>query len=165
MTVTNVEKDVETLTLMITADLDAPIRRAWQLWADPRQLERWWGPPTYPATFVEHDLSPGGVVTYFMTGPEGDQPKGWWRLLEVDAPNHLEFEDGLADEDGHPNPNMPTMTIRADLRHRPGGGTRMTITTRFSSLSDMEKIIEMGMEEGMSAAIEQMDDILLVETS
>ena len=146
MTVTTVEKNTETLTLMITADLDAPIVRAWQLWADPRQLERWWGPPTYPATFVDHDLSPGGVVTYFMTGPEGDQPKGWWRVLEVNAPNRLEFEDGFADENGHPNLDMPTMNIRADLRDRPDGGTRMTITTSFSSLSDMETIIEMGMD-------------------
>jgi uncharacterized protein YndB with AHSA1/START domain len=163
MTVTTVEKNTETLTLMITADLDAPIVRAWQLWADPRQLERWWGPPTYPATFVDHDLSPGGVVTYFMTGPEGDQPKGWWRVLEVNAPNRLEFEDGFADENGHPNLDMPTMNIRADLRDRPDGGTRMTITTSFSSLSDMETIIEMGMEEGMAAAIGQMDDLLVVE--
>jgi uncharacterized protein YndB with AHSA1/START domain len=165
MTVTAVEKNTETLTLMITADLDAPILRAWQLWEDPRQLERWWGPPTYPATFVDHDLSPGGVVTYFMTGPEGDQPKGWWRVLEVDAPNHLEFEDGFADEDGHPNLDMPTMIIRAELRHRPDGGTRMTVTTRFSSLSDMETIIEMGMEDGMAAAIGQMDDLVVVEAS
>lgn len=165
MTVTAVEKNTETLTLMITADLDAPILRAWQLWADPRQLERWWGPPTYPATFVDHDLSPGGVVTYFMTGPEGDQPKGWWRVLAVDAPNRLEFDDGFADEDGHPNLDMPTMNIRADLHDRPDGGTRMTITTRFSSPSDMETIIEMGMEEGMAAAIGQMDDLLVVEAS
>jgi len=59
MTVTNVEKDAAALTMTITADLDAPVARAWQLWEDPRQLERWWGPPMYPATFLEHDLAPG----------------------------------------------------------------------------------------------------------
>jgi uncharacterized protein YndB with AHSA1/START domain len=165
MTVTNVEKNVDTLTLMITAELDAPIDRAWQLWADPRQLERWWGPPTYPATFVEHDLSTGGLVTYFMTGPEGDQPKGWWRVLEVEPPSRLEFEDGFADQGGHPNPDMPTMNIRVDLDDRLNAGTRMTIVTTFSSLSDMEKIIKMGMAEGMAAAMGQMDGLLLVETS
>ena len=50
MTVTNVHKDPEALTMTITAEFDAPVERVWQLWADPRQLERWWGPPTYPAT-------------------------------------------------------------------------------------------------------------------
>jgi uncharacterized protein YndB with AHSA1/START domain len=165
MTVTNVEKNIETLTLTITADLGAPIDRAWQLWADPRQLERWWGPPTYPATVVDHDLAKGGLVTYFMTGPEGDTPKGWWRVLEVEPPSRLEFEDGFADEGGQPIPDMPTMNIRVDLLDRLDTGTRMTIVTTFSSVSDMEKILEMGMAEGMSAAMGQMDGILLVETS
>lgn len=55
-----------------------------QLWADPRKLERWWGPPTYPATVVEHDLRAGGKVAYLMTSPEGEQHHGWWKVLEVD---------------------------------------------------------------------------------
>ena len=75
MTVTSVHKDPEALTMTITAEFDAPVEQVWQMWADPRQLERWWGPPTYPATVVDHDLTPGGRVTYFMTGPEGDKPR------------------------------------------------------------------------------------------
>ena len=75
MTVTAVRKDPETLTMTLEAEFDASPDRVWQLWADPRQLERWWGPPTYPATFTKHDLAPGSRVEYHMTGPEGDQPK------------------------------------------------------------------------------------------
>ena len=67
MTVTSVRKDPEALTMIVTAELDATVERSWQLWADPRQLERWWGPPTYPATVVDHDLTTGGRVTYYMT--------------------------------------------------------------------------------------------------
>ena len=59
MTVTNVHKDPDALTMAITVELDATVERAWQLWADPRQLERWWGPPGYPATFVDHVLTVG----------------------------------------------------------------------------------------------------------
>src|SRR3546814_16332457 len=73
MTTPDVRKDPEARTLSLSTDLAVPVERAWQLWADPRQLEGWWGPPTYPATVVEHDLTPGGRVTYFMTGPEGDE--------------------------------------------------------------------------------------------
>ena len=47
MTVTAVRKDAEALTLTLDAEFEAPAERVWQLWADPRQLERWWGPPTY----------------------------------------------------------------------------------------------------------------------
>ena len=70
MTVTAVRKDPDALTMTLTAEFDASPERVWELWADPRQLERWWGPPTYPATFTAHDLAPGSRVEYHMTGPE-----------------------------------------------------------------------------------------------
>ena len=160
MTVTNVTKDPQTLTMIITSELEAPVERAWQLWSDPRQLERWWGPPTYPSTFVDHDLSPGGKVNYFMTGPEGDQPRGWWRIADVEAPHRLTFDDGFSDADGNPDASMPTMSITVVLRERAGGGTRMDIETTFPTLESMEQMISMGMEEGMVGAVGQMDDIL-----
>jgi uncharacterized protein YndB with AHSA1/START domain len=165
MTVTSVHKDPETRTMTITAEFDATIGRVWQLWENPRQLERWWGPPTYPATVVDHDLTPGGRVTYVMTGPAGDQARGWWRVLAVDAPRRLEFEDGFADDAGNPNPDMPTMTIRVALSEQPEGLTRMNIETTFPSLEAMEKIISMGMEEGMTSAIAQIDELLRAEVT
>ena len=73
MTVTDVQKDPGTMTMTITTAFDAPVDQVWRVWSDPRLLERWWGPPTYPATVVEHDLSPGGTIRYYMTGPEGDR--------------------------------------------------------------------------------------------
>ena len=162
MTVANVHKDAEARTMTISAEFDAPIGRVWQLWADPRQLERWWGPPTYPATVVDHDLTPGGRVTYYMTGPEGDTPRGWWRVISVEPPNRLEFEDGFADEAGNPNPDMPTMTIRVSLDEDVSGRTRMAIETTFPSKEAMEQVLSMGGEEGMLQAMGQIDDLLRV---
>jgi uncharacterized protein YndB with AHSA1/START domain len=160
VTVTSIRKDPASLTMSITAELDATVDRAWQLWADPRQLERWWGPPTYPATFVDHDLAPGARVTYFMTGPEGDKSRGWWQVLAADPPHRLELQDGFADDSGEPNDGMPTMNMVVTLTARDGGGTVMAIETRFPSLEAMEQLVTMGMEEGMVAAIGQIDAIL-----
>ena len=160
MTVTSVNKDTEALTMTITTELDATIERAWQLWADPRQLERWWGPPTYPATVVDHDFATGGRVTYFMTGPDGDRSHGWWQILAVEPPNRLELMDGFADEGGTPNDAMPTTTTVVTLTERDDGGTLMAIETRFPSLQAMEQLVSMGMEEGIIAAMGQMPEIL-----
>jgi uncharacterized protein YndB with AHSA1/START domain len=159
MTVTAVDKDTTTRTMRITAEYDAPVERVWRLWSDPRLLERWWGPPTYPATFDEHDLSPGGRVAYHMTGPDGDEARGWWKLLVVEPPHHLELEDGFADASGAPDPSMPTMHMSVDLAEV-DAGTRMSITTTFPSDEAMERILAMGMEEGMSLAVGQIDGIL-----
>jgi uncharacterized protein YndB with AHSA1/START domain len=159
MSVTSVDKDYDDLTLNLIADFDAPIDEVWQLWADPRKLERWWGPPTYPATFEKHDLTPGGEATYFMTGPDGDQPHGWWRITAVDPPNSLEFTDGFADEDGRPKDDMPVINVRVTLSES-DGGTRMQTRSTFASREEMDRLVEMGMVEGMREAAGQMDAVL-----
>ncbi|CAL9618857.1 hypothetical protein SUDANB176_05797 [Streptomyces sp. enrichment culture] len=159
MTVTSVDKDVDHLTLTLIADFTAPVERVWQLWADPRLLERWWGPPTYPATFEEHDLTPGGEVRYFMTSPEGEKYGGWWRITSVTPPTSLEFTDGFSDRDGRPNPEMPTTAVRMTLAER-GGGTRMELRSVFDSREQMDRLAEMGMVEGLTASVGQMDDVL-----
>ena len=160
MTVTDIRKDPEALTMTITVELDATAERAWQLWADPRQLERWWGPPTYPATVVDHDLAPGGRVSYFMTGPEGDKAHGWLEVLVAEPPRRLELRDGFADDSGAPNESMPTMTMIVSFADRDRGGTVMTIETRFPSVEAMEQLLTMGMDEGMSGALSQIEAIL-----
>src|SRR5262245_26224756 len=156
MSVTNIEKDFENLTFTLTADFDAPVEQVWELWADPRKLERWWGPPTYPATVGAHDLTPGGEVTYYMTGPEGDQFHGWWRVTSVDPPKSLEFVDGFAGSDGTPRDDMPTTTMHMQLIERPGG-TRMEMRSRFDTREQMEQLDSMGMSEGVREAVGQMD--------
>ena len=166
MTVTAVRKDPQTLTMTLDAEFDAPAERVWQLWADPRQLERWWGPPTYPATFTTHDLAPGGRVEYHMTGPEGDQPRGYWEIVEADAPHRLVFRDGFANADGTPNTDMPVNTARVHDR----GGRRTAARacpSRASSPSAeaMEQVLAMGMEEGLTQAVGQIDAILAEEPS
>jgi uncharacterized protein YndB with AHSA1/START domain len=160
MSVTRVDRDTEDLTLTLIADFDGvPVEQVWELWADPRQLERWWGPPTYPATMEEHDLTPGGSVTYFMTSPEGERHRGWWRITAVDPPASLEFEDGFADADGTPSDAMPTTSIRVTLAER-DGGTRMQLTSRFGSPEQMEQLLAMGMDDGLRQAVGQMDGLL-----
>ena len=92
MTVIDVQKDTTALTLTFVAEFDAPVDRVWQLWADPRKLERWWGPPEWPATFTRHELHEGGTVNYHMTGPDGTIAGGWWTVTAVDAPRMLAFD-------------------------------------------------------------------------
>jgi uncharacterized protein YndB with AHSA1/START domain len=163
MTVTAVRKDADALTMTISTELEASPERVWQLWADPRQLERWWGPPTYPATFTRHDLAPGSRVEYHMTGPEGDQPRGYWDVLEADAPHRLVFRDGFANDDGTPNDALPRNEARVTIQEIGDGRTRMSIESRFPSAEAMEQVLAMGMEEGLTQAVGQIDAILAEE--
>ena len=159
MSVTGVDKDYEKLTITVIADFDAPIDQVWELWSDPRKLERWWGPPNYPATFEKHDLSPGGEVTYLMTGPEGDMHHGVWRVIAVGSPTSLEFADVFANADGTPITDMPVSRVRVRLSER-NGGTRMEVRSKFDSREDLEKWLSTGTLEGQQQAIAQMDALL-----
>jgi uncharacterized protein YndB with AHSA1/START domain len=159
MTVTSVDTDYDNLTVTLIADFDAPIGRVWELWSDPRKLERWWGPPSYPATVKKHDLSPGGEVTYLMIGPEGDTHHGVWRVTAVGSPTSLEFTDAFASEDGTPVADMPITTVSVRLTEH-GGGTRMEMRSSFESREYMEKLVDMGQIDGLHQAVGQMDVLL-----
>ncbi|WP_433162856.1 SRPBCC family protein [Kribbella sp. CA-247076] len=163
MSVISVDKDFDALTLTVIADFAAPAERVWRLWADPRQLERWWGPPSHPATVIDHDLTPGGEVTYYMTSPEGEKFRGWWRFTEVDPVTSLEFLDGFADADGKPVEGMPVNTVRMRLSAH-DGGTRMELRSVFDSREQMDQLIGMGMAEGLEQSVGQIDALLAQPT-
>jgi uncharacterized protein YndB with AHSA1/START domain len=160
MSAVDITKDIENATLVVTSVFAAAPDRVWRLWADPRQLERWWGPDPYPATVVDHDLRPGGHVAYFMTSPEGDQHKGYWHVLEVEPPHRLVFEDGFADDAGEPNDDLPVSRAEVTIEMVDDGHTRMTITSVYDTAADLEQVLAMGMEEGIRTAVEQSHALL-----
>ena len=159
MTVISSTKNPEALSFTLIAEFDAGVGRVWQIWEDPRQLERWWGPPTWPATFEKHEFTPGGEASYYMTGPDGEKARGWWRITAVQAPTHLEFDDGFADDDGAPVEAMGTTHATVTLEEI-GDRTRMTILSTFESEEQLNQMVEMGMEEGMKEAVGQIDALL-----
>ncbi|MDP5228726.1 MULTISPECIES: SRPBCC domain-containing protein [Arthrobacter] len=160
MTVVSSVKDLEALTLTIVNEFDAGVDRVWQLWEDPRQLERWWGPPTWPATFTDFDFTVGGEARYHMTGPEGEKAHGWWRFLAIGRPASLEIEDGFADANGEPDLSQPSGRMRVSVEDLGGGRTRMTIASHNDTVEQLQELIEMGMEEGMKEALGQIDAML-----
>lgn len=172
MPITSVTKDPENLTMTVVADFPVPLRRLWDAYIDPRQLERFWGPPTYPATFTRHDAFPGGLSNYSMRGPDGDSHGGYWEWIDVKAPEGpdgesvaaFEVKDGFTAEDGSPDAGMPDMRMVFQFSAT-DTGSRVTTTTHFNSADQLAQLLEMGVEEGMREAMGQMDDVLADLTS
>ena len=159
MPVVDVSHDLNTLTLVIAAEFDAPVQRIWDLYADPRQLERVWGPPSHPATFVEHSLTVGARTTYYMTSPEGEKYHGYWVLTRIDEPNGFDFDDGFADEQFNPNPSMPVS--KNEFRFNViESGTRATYVSTYATKEALEQVLAMGVVEGATSAINQIDSLI-----
>jgi uncharacterized protein YndB with AHSA1/START domain len=159
MPIVDITSNPEDLTLTITGEYEVPVDQLWQAWADPRQIERFWGPPTWPATFTRHDMVAGGRSEYFMTGPDGTRSAGYWVFESVDAGRGFVIVDGFANEDGTANDDLPG--TRTEFRFEStDSGSRYVAATTFGDLASMEQLVEMGMVEGVRLAQGQLDDIL-----
>lgn len=159
MPITSVVKDPEALTMTVVADFAASRERLWEAYTDPRQIEKFWGPPQWPATFLRHDVFPGGRSHYVMTGPDGTVSGGYWEFLSVEPGRSFEVRDGFADGEGNANDQMPSMRMVFAFEDTEGG-SRLTTTTWFGSAEQLQQLLEMGMEEGMTAAMGQIDEVL-----
>lgn len=159
MSVTAVHTDPEELSMTLVAEFPVPVERLWGAFADPRQLERFWGPPGFPATFTAFDLRPGGRADYRMTSPQGERFLSLWRISEVDEPRRIVFEDLFSTEDGTVDESMPSSDTVLSFE-RVGDGSRVTVLTSFSSSADLERMLEMGMLEGYTQAFGQLDGVL-----
>ncbi len=159
MPITAVEKDLDTLTMTVVADFPVPVRRLWDAYADPRQLEKFWGPEGWPATFTRHDMSVGGRSDYFMTGPDGERSGGYWEFLAVDEGRSFEVRDGFTDASGNPSTEMPSLRMVCTFAET-DGGARLTTTTYFASVEELEQLLTMGMEEGLRSAMSQIDAVV-----
>lgn len=159
MPITTVTSDLQSLTLTVVGDYPVSVERLWEAYSDPRQLERFWGPETWPAKFTRHDFTVGEWSHYTMTGPDGAQSSGWWKFLAIERPRLIEIEDGFSKADGTPDTTMPTMRMTFTFESTVTGA-RFTGVTRFASLESMEQLVKMGMVEGMRSAIGQLDAVL-----
>ncbi|WP_062077125.1 SRPBCC family protein [Demequina globuliformis] len=159
MPITSVEKDLDALTMTVTAEFAATRERLWEAYTDPRQLEKFWGPVEWPATFTRHDVFPGGRSEYYMTGPDGERSGGFWEFLAVEPGRSFEVRDGFAGDDGAENTDMPDMRMTFEFEAT-DAGSRLITTTYFGSLEQLEQLIGMGMEEGMTSAMSQIDAVL-----
>src|SRR5690554_1753611 len=111
MPVTDVTTDPEQLTMTLTAEFEASVDRLWQVFTQPRQLERFWGPPGWPATFTEFDARAGGYANYHMTSPTGERSSGRWEFLSIEAPRRFEVIDSFVGDDGEPLDGFPAMRM------------------------------------------------------
>ncbi len=159
MPVTTIEKDLDQLTITIVADFAVPVRRLWDAYTDPRQLEQFWGPPTYPSKFFRHDAVAGGRSVYAMTGPEGDVHYGCWDWTSADAPRSFEVLDQFSDSDGVPNTELPPMRMTMVFEETVDG-SRLTATSHFDTLEQMQQLLDMGVLEGTREAMSQIDTVL-----
>jgi len=159
MPVTDVTTDAEALTMTLTAEFAAPVERLWSAFTDPGQLERFWGPPGWPASFPRFDFTVGGRAVYAMTSPRGEKSYGSWEFIEIDQPRGFTVLDNFANEDGAPLDGMPVMRVVFSFEPTETG-SRMVNVSHFASAEALEQVVAFGAVEGSTLAVNQLDRVL-----
>lgn len=117
-------------------------------------------PSTYPATFHSHELAPVTRSTYVMTGPEGEQHAGYFLITEVDEEaKTFSFDDGFCDLEFNPIPDMP-VSHNVYSFTEVDGVTHARYTGTYASAEALQATLDMGVVEGASSAIDQIDALV-----
>lgn len=159
MPVTSATTDPEALTFTLVADFPVAPERVWKAFTDPEQLGRFWGPPGWPATFESFDFTPGGIAQYAMTGPRGERAAGRWEFTRIDQGTGFEVLDTFANDDGTPNADLPATRMTFAFASTPEGAQLQSVSY-FASAEALEQLIGMGMVEGTTMAMDQLDVVL-----
>jgi len=152
-------KDLANRKINVVREFDAPVEQVWKAWTEKELLDQWWAPKPWKANTTSMDFREGGTWFYYMQGPENER-----HYCRVDyksiTPNKLfTGDDAFCDENGNINTGFPTMHWEVRFNSTEGG-TRVEVDVKFDSEADLEKIVEMGFQEGFAAAHKNLDELL-----
>lgn len=152
-------KDVANKKLHVVRVFAAPLQQVWEAWTNSDILDQWWAPRPYKAETKSMDFKPGGRWLYCMLGPEGDRQ--WCRVdfKTVEPKKSITAAVMFCDEAGNENTEFPTMHWRKVFSEN-ANGTTVNVEITFDKAEDMEMIIQMGFEEGFTAGLNNLDEIL-----
>ncbi len=159
MSTMNVEAKGRELT--IERIFDAPPALMFEMWSSCEHLKHWWGPREWPMEECSLDFRVGGTWHFCLRGPnEGDESWGIAVYKEIERPDRIVYQDNFSDKDGNINEEMPGMLITVEF-HEHDGKTRVASTTLFDTPETRQKIMDMGVVEGMSSSMGRLDEYLV----
>jgi uncharacterized protein YndB with AHSA1/START domain len=156
---TTVEKDFAAKSIRITRNFDAPVESVWRAFTEPALLDQWWGPAPWHVETKSMDFKEGGRWLYAMVGPEGE--RHWARMDYGTIQEHQGFDlqDSFTDENGNIAPGLPLGKGRNSFTQTPSG-TQVVMRITYPNESDLQQIVEMGFEQGISMCLDQLEELL-----
>lgn len=132
----------------------APREVLFDLFADPEQLEHWWGPEGFTNTFEQFDFEPGGAWRFTMHGPDGTDYPNAKDFVEIVRPERIVLDH--IQQQGHLF--RLTMTYQAEGE----GNTRLTWQMDFTTANDDElrAFITTANEQNFDRLAEQVTKVM-----
>lgn len=152
-------KDLERGTLRVERHFDATPEKVWKAHTESELLGQWWAPKPWKAVTVSLDFREGGRWLYYMLGPEGERHYCVQEYESIEAGKSFAGADFFSDEEGNQKNDMPVSHWKTEFFPE-GEGTKLVSSITYPSGSDLEKILSMGMQEGYTMALGQLEALL-----
>lgn len=153
-----VEKEKGTLT--IRREFAARRQLVWDCHTKSELLDQWFAPKPLTARTKSMDFREGGHWHYVMIDTDGQEYWGRADYLTINPIDGYTSLDGFSDASGELDPDMPRAKWDVTFEELPGRTLVQTLVS-YDSSADLEKVIQMGMQEGMTSALERLDELLL----
>lgn len=156
---TQVSKDLKENSILVSRVFNAPIEKVWQAHTDNEILDQWWGPSPWKAETKTINFTVGGYWLYAMVSPENQKQWGRMNYLAIDQYESIEIEDAFCDENGKLNNELPVSKGQIVFA-KTENGTRVEFKMIYPTGTDLEKIVEMGFEQGITICHDQLESLL-----
>lgn len=149
----------ETSTVIVKREFAAELPMVWDAYTKPEILDQWWAPKPWVSKTKSMDFKVGGRRIYAMCGPEGEEHWALADFTSITPKTNFKFQDAFCDKDGNISDEMPRSDWNLEFIDN-NSSTLVNIVIKHQTLSDLEKIIEMGFKEGFSMALDNLDELL-----
>ncbi|MEZ2335486.1 SRPBCC domain-containing protein [Mucilaginibacter sp. RCC_168] len=148
-------------TLTIRREFLADRQLIWDCYTKSELLDRWFAPKPLTTRTKSMDFREGGHWHYAMVEPNGTEYWGYTEYVKIKPIDYYTSLDAFSNAEGEINKDLPRAEWLVTFTDKEENALVETIVT-YKSLSDLEQVIQMGMEQGMMATLEKLDELLLV---
>ncbi len=155
---TKVVKDFKEKSILISREFNTPLKNVWRAYTESELLDQWWAPNPWRAETKSMNFSVGGFWLYAMVGPENEKHLGRMNYLAIDLHKSFTIEDVFCDADGNVNKELPASKGSIHFTET-SNGTLVEFKMNYPTEADLQTIIEMGFEQGITMCMDQLDNL------
>lgn len=155
---TRVIKDLKEKSILVSREFNAPLANVWRAFSESELLDQWWGPAPWRAETKSMNFTPGGFWLYAMVSPENQKHWGRMNYIAIDHHKTIDVEDFFCDENGNIDNQLPASKGQ-NVFTETANGTRVDFKLTYPTEADLQKIVEMGFEQGITVCFDQLQEL------
>lgn len=150
--------DMENKTVIIKRKFEAGLPLVWDAFTKSEILDQWWAPKPFLSRTKIMNFEVGGRRFYAMVSPEGQERWSIQRYTSISPKTNFKMTSNFSDKDE--NPEMPGSDWDFNFGEQ-NGTTTVNISIYNESRERMERMIEMGFKEGMTATLDSLEKLII----